>query len=144
MKNDEFRLLVCGGRDYGYRTNSETGKKERYQPEVDHIWHTLDLVWSSISRPLVVIEGEQRGADLLAREWAEERGLEVRGFPANWDKYQKRAGFIRNQQMLDEGKPHAVVAFPGGNGTRMMVSLARRHRLPTREFYPKWLTTEKT
>lgn len=142
MEN-EFRLLVCGGRDYGYYTNTETGKKERYQPEVDHIWHTLDTVWSAISRPLVVIEGEQRGVDLLAREWAEEKGLEVRGFPADWDRYQKRAGFIRNDQMLKEGNPHAVVAFPGGNGTRMMVRLAKRAGIPVREFYPEWLTAEK-
>lgn len=141
--NDEFRLLVCGGRDYGYRYNQETKKKERYKPEIDHIWHTLDLVRSAISRPLVVIEGEQRGVDLLAREWAEEKGLEVRGFPADWDRYQKRAGFIRNDQMLKEGNPHAVIAFPGGVGTRMMVSLARRNCVPVREFYPSWLTSKK-
>jgi hypothetical protein len=139
--NEEFRILVCGGRDYGYWHNPETGKKEKYQPEIDHIWHTLDVVRSAISRPIVIIEGEQRGADLFAREWAEERNIEVRGFPADWDKYQKRAGFIRNDQMLKEGKPHAVVAFPGGNGTRMMVRLARRAGIPVKEFYPKWLTS---
>jgi len=143
MQNDEFRILVCGGRDYGLRTNPETGKKERYQPEVDHIWHTLDTIRSAIRRPLVVIEGEQRGVDLLAREWAEEKGLEVRGFPADWDRYKKRAGFIRNDQMLKEGNPHAVIAFPGGVGTRMMVGLARRAGVPVREFYPEWLTTKK-
>lgn len=143
MDNGKFRLLVCGGRDYGYRTDPKTGKKEKYQPEIDHIWHTLDLVWRSIGRPLLVIEGEQRGVDLLAREWAEEKGLEVKGFPADWDKYQKRAGFIRNAQMLEEGKPQAVVAFPGGVGTRMMVSLSRRAGIPVKEFYPSWLTSEK-
>ena len=143
MDNGKFRLLVCGGRDYGYRTDPKTGKKEKYQPEIDHIWHTLDLVWRSIGRPILVIEGEQRGVDLLAREWAEEKGLEVKGFPADWDKYQKRAGFIRNAQMLEEGKPQAVVAFPGGVGTRMMVSLSRRAGIPVKEFYPSWLTSEK-
>jgi hypothetical protein len=141
--NGEFRILVCGGRDYGLRINPETGKKEKHQPEVDHIWHTLDTIRSAIHRPLVVIEGEQRGVDLLAREWAEEKGLEVRGFPADWDKYQKRAGFIRNSQMLKEGNPHAVIAFPGGIGTRMMVQLARRAGVPVKEFYPLWLTSEK-
>ena len=144
MQNDEFRLLVCGGRDYGYWKNPNTGKIEECQREIDHIWHTLDLVRSAISRPLVVIEGEQRGVDLLARCWAEEKGLEVRGFPANWDKYQKRAGFIRNDQMLKEGKPHAVAAFPGGVGTRMMVEIARRAGVPVKEFYPEWLTSKRT
>lgn len=141
--NDEFRILVCGGREYGYWINPNTGKKEECQREIDHIWHTLDTIRSSIRRPLVIIEGEQRGVDLLARCWAEEKGLEVRSFPADWDKYQKRAGFIRNRQMLNEGKPHAVVAFPGGVGTRMMVGLARRAGVPVREFYPEWLTSGK-
>ena len=130
---NELRVLVCGGRDYGYRTNEKTGQRERYEPEITRLYHTLDLVREATSRPLVIIEGEQRGADLLAREWAESRGVEVRGFPADWDKYKKRAGFIRNRQMLDEGKPHAVVAFPGGVGTRMMIELSRREGIPVRE-----------
>lgn len=128
----EFRVLVCGGRDYGYRYNEETNKKERYQPEVDKLFHTLDLVRQSTSRPLVVIEGEQRGADLFAREWAESRGVEVRGFPADWEKYKKAAGFIRNKQMIVEGQPHAVIAFPGGVGTKMMVSLAQKSQIPVK------------
>lgn len=96
----EFRVLVCGGRDYGYRYNEKTNQKERYQPDIDRLYRTLDLVRQSTGRPLVIIEGEQRGADLLAREWAEDRGVEVRGFPADWETHKKAAGFIRNSQML--------------------------------------------
>jgi hypothetical protein len=132
LDNDEFRILVCGGREYGYRTIAETGKKEKYQPEIDNIWHTLDLVRIAITRPIVVIEGEQRGADLFAREWAEENGLEVRGYPADWKTYGKSAGFIRNKQMLEDGNPHAVIAFPGGPGTKMMIDLARKEGIPVR------------
>ena len=36
----------------------------------------------------------------------------------------KRAGPLRNQRMLDEGKPDLVVAFPGGGGTKDMVRRA--------------------
>jgi hypothetical protein len=36
-----------------------------------------------------------------------------------------KAGPIRKQQMLDEGKPDLVVAFPGGRGTAHMVRIAR-------------------
>lgn len=56
-------------------------------------------------------------------------------YPADWDTYGNRAGFIRNKQMLDEGKPHVVVAFPGGIGTRMMVGLAKRHNIPIKEYF---------
>lgn len=65
------------------------------------------------------------------------RGFEVLDFPARWDdlddpdadiainkwgkQYNRNAGFTRNQQMLDEGKPDLVIAFPGGNGTAHMI-----------------------
>lgn len=59
----------------------------------------------------VLIEGEARGADLLARRYAERRKIPVNAFPALWDKHGKAAGPIRNTQMLSEGRPDLVVAF---------------------------------
>ena len=66
-----------------------------------------------------------RGADTLADKWAAANGHRSEGYPADWDTYGRRAGFLRNKQMLEEGKPDLVVAFPGGKGTEMMISLAR-------------------
>ena len=45
-------------------------------------------------------------------------------FPAEWDKYGVSAGPIRNQKMIDEGKPDLVFAFPGGRGTTDMIRRA--------------------
>ncbi len=50
--------------------------------------------------------------------------------PAEWSKYGRRAGPIRNKQMLDVGKPHLVVAFPGGAGTANMVKQAKAAGVP--------------
>ena len=61
----------------------------------------------------------------MAGSWAKAFGYEVQKFPANWKEYGKRAGYIRNAQMLNEGKPDLVVAFPGGKGTQMMIKLAK-------------------
>ena len=47
---------------------------------------------------------------------------------AKWDELGRngrKAGPIRNQQMLDEGRPSLVVAFPGGRGMADMVRRAR-------------------
>jgi len=84
----------------------------------------------------VVIEGEAPGADTLAKEWAEEREIIIMPFPANWKKYGRSAGPIRNRQMLDEGKPDMVVAFPSvylhdTKGTKDMVKVARKRHIPT-------------
>lgn len=57
-----------------------------------------------------VIEGEQRGADIIAREEADNMGITIKKFPAKWNRYGIAAGPIRNRQMLDE-KPDLVLAF---------------------------------
>lgn len=114
---DGFRLLVCGGRDYADRS---------------HVWATLDRVHRK--RPLgLVIHGASRGADTLAARWAEGASVETADFPADWERHGKAAGPIRNQRMLDEGKPDAVVAFPGGTGTADMVARARKAGVPVWE-----------
>ena len=40
---------------------------------------------------------------------------------------------MRNQKMLDEGKPDLVVAFAGGRGTADMVRIAKRSGVEVRE-----------
>jgi hypothetical protein len=81
-------------------------------------------LWLSPDRD-VIIYGGAYGADRLAREWAEEHCLGSECYPADWTKYGRAAGPIRNKQMLVEGKPDLVVAFPGGPGTADMVRQAR-------------------
>ena len=81
-------------------------------------------------KPSVVIEGEAKGADTLARLAAESLGIEVLRFPADWEKYGRAAGPIRNSQMLKEGNPDVVVGFHGNivesKGTRDMLTRAKK------------------
>jgi len=81
-----------------------------------------------------VIEGEATGADTLARETAKLLDLPFEPYPAQWEKYGRAAGPIRNSQMLLEGKPNAVVAFhtnlAQSKGTANMVNQARKAGLP--------------
>jgi hypothetical protein len=120
---NEFRILVCGGREYNDR--------ERVRNILDAVLEGI----RSAGKDAVIIHGNARGADLLADQYAREKSLKVLSFPADWGTHGKKAGFIRNKQMLDEGKPDAVIAFPGGNGTRMMVGLAKRYGIPVKEYF---------
>ena len=104
-----MRILVCGGRDY---------KNESRVNEV--LREYLDI------KDLVICQGEARGADRLAKEWAKTYGVECIGYPANWNRDSKAAGPIRNRQMLNEFKPNLVIAFPGGNGTKDMVTISKQ------------------
>ncbi len=107
-----MRVLVCGGRDYDD------------EPAV-----VRALV---AARATFVIDGGAPGADTLAWKWAK-RHLAPdcrRTFDAEWHKHGKGAGPMRNQQMLDEGRPDLVIAFPGGRGTADMVRRAERAGVP--------------
>ena len=81
----------------------------------------------------LIIHGAARGADTLGKFVAEKIGLKVindgKGFPADWNRYGKGAGPVRNQQMIDEGKPDLVLAFHENinesRGTKDMVARAR-------------------
>ena len=108
------RVLICGDRNWTNRDLILRCVRKAHTTE-------------SIS---LIIEGEARGADVMGRCAAEECGILVSPFPAEWDRLGKRAGPIRNQQMLDEGKPTEVWAFhndiKNSRGTRDMVQRSRK------------------
>lgn len=83
------------------------------------LFAALDRI-DSYTRITEVIHGAYRGADTLANEWALQRKRKPNPFPAAWDIHGTAAGPIRNKQMLVEGKPELVVAFPGRHGTKDM------------------------
>lgn len=112
------RVLVCGGRDFH---------------DVALLIRTLNHYHDQYGQKLRIINGGATGADRLAAEWAERRHVPVQTYWAYWKTHGKKAGPIRNQRMLDEGKPDLVVAFPGGRGTADMVRRARAAGVPVKE-----------
>ena len=117
-----MRVLVCGGRDFN--------DYELLRATLDRILNpnNLSLAYQA---GIELIHGGARGADTWADYWAVNNYVPIHEYKANWDKYGKRAGYIRNKQMLDEGKPDLVIAFPGGKGTQMMVKLAKEAGVET-------------
>lgn len=107
-----MRLLVCGSRwwiDKEFIRRVLKGYETEYGP-------------------LLIIEGGAKGADTIAREIATEEAWVVLEYQAQWNKYGRAAGPIRNQQMIDEGQPEEVVAFhmEGSRGTQDMIDRARK------------------
>lgn len=93
-------------------------------------------VFKGFPKDAIIIEGEAKGADIMAREIGESLGMVVKKFPAKWTKYGKAAGVIRNTQMLDEGKPTVVHAFfekktmDKSRGTKNMIKQAKDRGIP--------------
>lgn len=118
-----MRLLICGGRDLKLCT-----------AEIQ------DAVWKLRHKENIqLIHGCAAGVDDAARRWAEEWDHDIDPYPADWNKYGKAAGPIRNTQMLTEGKPDVVIAFWDlkSTGTKDMVNKALKGNVPVL-IIPQW------
>lgn len=116
------KVLICGGRNFDDKAlMAETCYQFIYPGDT-------------------LIHGDAPGADRLAAKCAGNQyqmaqfmagdkakwTITIEPYPAEWLKYGHRAGPIRNQQMIDEGKPDLVVAMAGGRGTNDMVQRAEK------------------
>ena len=103
------RILICGDRNY----------KD---------WRKVQDYLNTILHTAIIIHGGARGADSLAGNLATSLKMKIIKFPADWNKYGKAAGVLRNQQMLDEGHPDLVVYFQkdieNSKGTKDMIKRA--------------------
>lgn len=113
LKGAQKRVLVCGGREYSDR------------PRLFEVLHIVHRKFG-IS---CIIQGGARGADRLAKVWADINHIEQIEFPADWKKHGRAAGPLRNGKMLETGKPDVVIAFPGGRGTQDMLMQSRKYQL---------------
>lgn len=117
-----MRLLICGGRD------------------LDEIKaHGVILEWiayGSLNQKWGIehiIQGGQRGGDRAGRTVADILDIPQTEFPADWKRYGKAAGMIRNRLMLTSGQPDAILALSGGTGTANMIKIGREAGIPVFE-----------
>lgn len=88
-----------------------------------------DAVRASCFSPSVVLCGGAPGVDRLGSEWAKARGIPVEDYPAEWEKFGKRAGPIRNIVMANAADALIAVWDYKSPGTRHMIGEATRRRL---------------
>ena len=114
------RILICGDRNWVDAEALCAVLSQHLNPTSDYVIH-----------------GCARGADTHGGDIAKALGVpkdHILRFPANWTKYHKAAGAIRNQQMLDEDKPTLILAFHNhiavSKGTKGMIRKALKASLP--------------
>lgn len=106
-----MRLAIIGGRDF-----SDYG--------------LLCAVMAKVRTPLTeVVSGAAAGADRLGARWGREHGVWVRELVPLWAMHGKKAGFLRNSDIIETSD--AVLAFWDGvsSGTRDSIHKARQHGL---------------
>lgn len=117
--DDAFFCLVVGSRSFQSYSNLKS---------------KLDFLLQNQSN-IVIISGGAKGADSLAEQYAKEKGYPFLVFPANWKKFGRKAGYIRNQEMhqfLSRQKKRGVVAFWDGKsrGAQHNFTLATQYNNP--------------
>lgn len=81
-------------------------------------WNNTQLIYNKLDalleefHSLTIIHGRAKGADFIAGVWAKKHGVPVVEFPAEWKRFGKAAGMIRNREMLEAYPDALVVAFP--------------------------------
>lgn len=107
-KDKGYRLLIAGSRTFD--------DYEMLVKEVDNYIRTLD-------KPVIeIVSGKAKGADTLGEKYAKEKGIPLVEFPAEWDKYGKKAGYLRNSEMgkyCDTG----ILFTNGSKGTELMMKI---------------------
>ena len=109
-----MKILVCGDRDW------------------TDIWTIYDVL-NKYPRDTIILHGAARGADTMAGTIAKKLKFTIHSCPAQWEKYGKAAGPIRNRQMLDMN-PDLVIAFHNNieksKGTKDCIKEAEKRGIP--------------
>lgn len=106
----KHKLLIAGSRDFNdYQLLKKSIKPENIE---------------------CIISGCARGADTLAIKYAKEFNIPVEKYPADWNKYGRSAGYIRNKLMVS--KATAVICFWDGQskGTRHTINITKEAKKP--------------
>ena len=107
-----FKVIIAGGRDFD---------------DFSMLCREMDklLINQVKVNKITIISGGARGADTLGERYARLRNFELTKVKADWNKYGKSAGFVRNREML--AITNGVVCFWNGKsrGTRDMVNITK-------------------
>ena len=111
-----FRVIIAGSRNFN---------------DYEYLKKYMDFLLQN-KKEVVILCGEARGADSLGKRYAQERGFPVQSFPADWQRFGRAAGPLRNRQMSACADACVVFWVGGSAGSANMIEEARRAGLALR------------
>jgi len=88
------------------------------------------IVPSDKRHEITVISGGARGVDLAGEDWAKIFEYPCRRYNANWNRYGKRAGYLRNVEMANNADALIIIWDGVSKGTKHMMDIANEKKLP--------------
>ena len=132
--NKEIRIIIAGGRSFN---DYQTLKAESLKAITAIVKEVTGQ--SKVKKEYItIVSGSASGADTLGEQFANEFSLNLKCFPANWDRYGRRAGYMRNVEMAEfasdkeNGMAYgALIAFWDGKskGTKHMIDTAKKAKM---------------
>lgn len=98
----------------------------------------LDAIEKSGFNITEVVSGTAEGVDKLGERFAMDEAIPITRFPANWKKHGKKAGILRNEEMITYVQQHfggAIVVWDGSSvGSKHTISLANSRLQPEKVY----------
>ena len=109
-----MRIIIAGGRDFN---DYKLLERECNRIFINLAQEGCFPVSVNESRKFIeIISGTANGADKFGEKFAQDYKLKVKRFPADWDEFGKRAGYVRNAQMAEYAKEDNGVLIAFWNG----------------------------
>lgn len=125
------RLIVAGTRYANNRNNKDICFRCVKYAILKVLRKYGELSWQDIE----IVQGGAKGADMYGKMFARKYGFEMTQMDADWDRYGKSAGYIRNKEMAEysvKADISVLVAFPAADadskGTDNMIILAHEYK----------------
>jgi len=135
-----MNFLVAGSRSFYSENLDDKTLKKHYKVGLE----TLEKVYTTYGITSV-ISGKATGADTFGENWGISKELIIKECPAEWDRYGKRAGMVRNKEMGEDEDVAVIFCDEKSKGTINMINIIKKLKKPLilinfedKEFEDEW------
>lgn len=111
-----MKVIIAGSRNFN---------------DYNSLKNKLDIILKN-QKEVTIVSGTARGADRLGERYAEENHHKLEKYPAMWDIYGKKAGYMRNEEMAKFSDACVVFWDGKSKGTKHMIDIAKNFKLNLR------------
>ena len=111
-----MKVIIAGSRNFN---------------DYNSLKNKLDIILKN-QKEVTIVSGTARGADRLGERYAEENHHKLEKYPAMWDLYGKKPGYIRNEEMAKFSAACVVFWDGKSKGTKHMIDIAKNFKLNLR------------
>jgi len=109
-----YKIIIAGGRDF---------------KDYNLLCESCDEFFKEWHPNIVTVNGGARGSDRLGGKYSINKGYLIKPFPADWERFGRAAGVIRNEEMAQYADA-AIVFWDGKSvGSKSMIDLAKSNGL---------------